>query len=63
MITKTIEMTALEAADGYVLTNGSTYSRLVYLGINDSPSNWHEIPESEVPANWDHPELNDTTEG
>lgn len=35
--------------DGYVLTNGETYSTVVYLGINDSPENWREIPESEVP--------------
>ena len=49
MKTKPIEIITLEAEDGYILTNGETYSRLVYLGIHDSPENWHEIPESEVP--------------
>ena len=45
-----IQLTKLEADEGYVLTNGETYSTVVYLGINDSPENWHEIPESEVPT-------------
>ena len=35
--------------NGYVLTNGEVYSTEVYLGCNDSPDNWQEIPESEVP--------------
>jgi hypothetical protein len=33
-----------------VLTNGETYSSVggsVYLGVNDSPDNWHEITEAE----------------
>ena len=49
MKTKPIEIITLEAEEGYILTNGETYSHFVYLGINDSPENWHEIPESEVP--------------
>ena len=40
----------LIADDGMVLTNGETYSTQVYLGIYDSPENWREIPESEVPT-------------
>jgi hypothetical protein len=32
-----------------VLTNGETYSKEIYLGKNDKPENWHEIPESEIP--------------
>ena len=44
-----IQITVLEASDGMVLTNGETYSTLVYLGINDCPSNWTEIPEDQVP--------------
>ena len=44
-----IQITVLEANEGMVLTNGETYSTLVYLGINDSPSNWTEIPEDQVP--------------
>ena len=35
--------------DGYVLTNGEIYAESVYLGIYDSPSNWHEIPIEEMP--------------
>lgn len=46
---ESIEIITLIPSDGYVLTNGETYSEKVYLGINDSPDNWWEIPESEVP--------------
>ena len=49
MKTNTIQIISLEASDGMVLTNGETYSTKVYLGINDSPDNWWEIPESELP--------------
>lgn len=45
----TIQIIILEPSEGKVLTNGETYSRKVYLGINDSPANWTEIDESEVP--------------
>lgn len=45
----TIQIIILEPSEGKVLTNGETYSRKVYLGINDSPDNWAEIDESEVP--------------
>ena len=53
-----IQIRVLEPDDGYVLTNKPavgadeeteyTYSRKVYLGINDSPENWREIPEEEA---------------
>ena len=46
----TIEIRVLTASEGMVLTNGETYSTQVYLGIHDSPDNWHEIPESEMPT-------------
>ena len=49
MIQDIIEITVLEPSEGKVLTNGETYSRKVYLGINDSPANWTEIDESEIP--------------
>lgn len=29
------------------LTNGETYSKKVYLGRNDSESNWREITDAE----------------
>lgn len=41
----------LIAREGYYLTNGEFYSKMVYLGIRDVPENWHEIPESEVDEN------------
>ena len=40
-------MTQIIAADGMVLTNGHAYSKAPYLGINDSPDNWHEITDAE----------------
>lgn len=43
----TIELRKLTATEGYVLTNGETYSKEIYLGVNDSPDNWHEITEEE----------------
>ena len=45
----TIELIKLTASEGCTLTNGETYGKEVYLGCNDSPDNWQEIPESEVP--------------
>lgn len=45
-----IQIIVLEPDEGMVLTNGETYSYRVYLGVNDSPDNWWEIPESEMPA-------------
>ena len=49
MRTQPIQIIVLEPDEGYTLTNGETYSKKVYLGINDSPTNWTEIPDSEVP--------------
>lgn len=46
---QSIQLTALEPEDGYTLTNGETYSKRVYLGINDNADNWREIPDEEVP--------------
>jgi hypothetical protein len=43
----TIELKKITAAEGYVLTNGDVYSKEIYLGVNDSPSNWYEITEEE----------------
>ena len=42
-----IELTKITASDGMVLTNGETYGREVYLGVNDSIDNWHEITDAE----------------
>lgn len=43
----TIELKKITATEGYVLTNGETYSREIYLGVNDKADNWHEITEEE----------------
>ena len=50
MMTHTIQLIKLTASDGMMLTNGKTYGREVYLGVNDSVDNWHEIPAEDVPA-------------
>lgn len=50
MIESAIEIRVLEPDEGMILTNGETYSKRVYLGINDTPENWHEIPDGEVMA-------------
>ena len=38
--------------EGKWLTNGQTYSQQVWLGTQDSPSNWSEVSEEEVPEEW-----------
>ena len=38
----------LTAKEGYVYTNGETYSTVIRLGINDSADNWHDITEEEA---------------
>jgi hypothetical protein len=43
----TIFIQKIVASDGMVLTNGEVYGKEIYLGINDSIVNWHEITESE----------------
>jgi len=45
MIESAIEIRVLEPDEGMILTNGETYSKRVYLGVNDTPENWHEIPD------------------
>ena len=47
METTKIEFIKLTPSEGMVLTNGEAYSTEVYLGKNDSPDNWHEIPVEE----------------
>jgi hypothetical protein len=48
MITTTIEIRKLTAADGMTLTNGEAFGKEVYLGCNDSPDNWREITDEEA---------------
>ena len=47
METTKIELTKITASEGMWLTNGDTYSKEVYLGVNDSIDNWHEITDAE----------------
>ena len=44
----TIELRKLTASKGMTLTNGETFSKEVYLGVNDTPDNWHEITDKEA---------------
>ncbi len=47
---KKIELRNLVPSEGMVLTNGTDYSDNkdgIYLGVNDSADNWHEIPREE----------------
>lgn len=47
MIIEEIKLRKLVSTDGFVLTNGETYGKEVYLGKNDKPENWHEITDEE----------------
>lgn len=53
MKTENIQLTKLTAADGMVLTDGTSYGKEVYLGMNDTVNRWSEIPKSEVPTDTD----------
>lgn len=44
----TVIINKITADEGFVLTNGQgVYSKEIYLGKNDSPSNWWEITNYE----------------
>ena len=45
---ETITLTKLIASDGMMLTNGEVFGKEVFLGVSDSPENWHEITEAEA---------------
>lgn len=47
---KTIELRELRPSEGMCLTNGDVAkppNEPIYLGVNDSQDNWHEITEEE----------------
>ncbi len=50
MKSETITLIKLQADNGMILTNGESYGKTVYLGVNDSPENWREITEAEHEA-------------
>lgn len=39
----------LIADEGKTLTDGETYTNVVYLGKNENPDNWQEINEADMP--------------
>ncbi len=54
----------LTAREGYVYTNGETFSSVIRLGKNDSVNNWYEITEEEAERlqNIDTPTETEATE-
>ena len=46
----TIKVTKLTAAEGMTLTDGETFSKIVYLGKNDKAENYTEITDEEAAA-------------
>ena len=42
------KVTVLKAEEGYTLTNGEAFGKVVFLGINDSMNNWHKITDEEA---------------
>ena len=45
---KIINDTTIQADEGKVLTNGTAFGSIVYLGKNDRIDNWYEITEDEA---------------
>lgn len=45
MITE--KVIVLKAEEGFYLTNGKVFGKVVYLADADSPDNWHEVTEAE----------------
>ena len=48
MIVSTVQLRKLVADDGMTLTDGDSYGKTIYLGVNDSPENWREITDAEA---------------
>ncbi len=40
----------ITADEGMTLTNGEVYTKQAHLGKWDSPENWREIPDEDVPG-------------
>ena len=43
-----IKLKEIKSSEGMTLTNGEVFSKLLYLGVNDSIENWYEIPDEEA---------------
>lgn len=48
MKTETITTIKLISSEGMTLTDGEHFGKEIYLGINDSADNWHEITDAEA---------------
>ena len=46
----TVEVRKLTPSKGMTLYDGTTLSKEVYLGINDTPDRWREITDEEADA-------------
>ena len=44
---ETITRIKLTASEGYILTDGENYGRVVYLASGDEGEKWYEITEEE----------------
>ena len=47
MTTETITRIKLTASEGMVLTDGTTYGKIIYLAEGTSPSTFYEISDAE----------------
>lgn len=47
MSIETIELKKIYASDGFVLTNGTNYTKMLVLSKTDSIDNWYEITDAE----------------
>lgn len=47
----------LIADEGKMLTNGKTYTSVIYLGKDENMDNWYEINADEVPVEESEEEL------
>lgn len=47
MTKETITRIKLAASDGYVLTDGANYGKVVYLASGDEGEKWYEITDEE----------------
>ena len=43
-----IKLTEITASEGMTLTDGDAFGKKIYLGVNDSPENWHESSDEEA---------------
>lgn len=48
MKTAKITLTKLVASDGFLLTDGSSFGREIYVGKGSDPSIWWEVSEAEA---------------